>query len=58
VIELISDGVPEEVAIDEASADPTLDPCAVVAPLLPYTVFAERQSKASGRARHQYEATR
>jgi hypothetical protein len=43
VIELISGGMPEEAAIEEASGDPTLDPFAVVAPLLPYTVFAERQ---------------
>ena len=43
VIDLISGGMPEEAATLEASADPTLDPFAVVAPLLPYPVFAEHQ---------------
>lgn len=43
VAELVSGGMSEDAAIEEASADPTLDPFAVVAPLLPYSMFAERQ---------------
>lgn len=43
VVELVSGGMSEEAAIQEASEDPALDPFAVVAPLLPYSMFAERQ---------------
>jgi hypothetical protein len=43
VFELIAGGMAEEAAIEEASADRTLDPLAVVAPLLAYSMFAEHQ---------------
>lgn len=42
VRQLMDQGESEEVAIDRAEADPSLDPLAVIAPLLPYTEFAER----------------
>jgi hypothetical protein len=41
VRELIATGIPEPEAIETASADPTLDPFAVVAPLLPYSAIPE-----------------
>lgn len=41
VAELMSGGAAEEVAVEIASDDPALDPCAVVAPLLPYSAFPE-----------------
>jgi hypothetical protein len=45
VYELIAGGMSEEEAVSDASADPTLDPFAVVAPLLPYGEFpAERHA--------------
>jgi hypothetical protein len=41
VQELISGGMPEVEAVEEASADPALDPFAVVAPLQPYPALPE-----------------
>lgn len=43
VRELLDEGQSEEEAIAEAEADPTLDPYAVVAPILPYTSVLERR---------------
>lgn len=43
VVELIAGGMSQEAAIEDASADPTLDPFAVVAPLLPYSMFPGHQ---------------
>lgn len=43
VEELKAQGVAEDEAIAAATADPTLDPFAVVAPILPYTAFEARR---------------
>ncbi|HET6232925.1 MAG TPA: hypothetical protein VFE05_22805 [Longimicrobiaceae bacterium] len=43
VRELIVGGMAEDAAILEAEADPTLDPFVVVAPLLPYSAFAQKR---------------
>jgi hypothetical protein len=43
VRELLGEGRSEEEAVAEAEADPTLDPYAVVAPVLPYTSVPERR---------------
>jgi hypothetical protein len=39
--ELMSGGTPEAAAVEQASADPELDPFAVVAPLQPYSAFPQ-----------------
>lgn len=43
VRELLETGRSEEDAVAEAEADPTLDPYAVVAPVLPYSAVSERR---------------
>ena len=43
VRQLMADGVAEDEAVTEASADPSLDPFAVVAPLQPYADFPEHR---------------